>query len=180
MYGREALRVLREKQAVPQEDRKSSLFDQISPDAPMDDATLTVWNGDRFVAYDRWLATAPIVREKKQQDAKPAIPGDATCVAGECGGTKVWLVKDGERWLLFVGSRKPNGRRRDFATPYVEHAIRTAEQWYGTAGGGWRAEKGRDGRAEAADLYPKDSPVEKGTGKGGLDDLDLDGREPGR
>jgi hypothetical protein len=180
MYGREALRLLREKQANPEPQHKPSLLDQIPPDAPMDDATVTVWNGERWVAYDRWLATAPILREEKQQDAKPAIPADATCVAGECGGTRVWLVKDGERWLMFVGSRKANGRRRDFATPYVEHAIRTAEQWYGAAGGGWRAEKGRDERAEAADLYPQDSTAEKGTGNEGLDDLDLDGWEPGR
>jgi hypothetical protein len=180
MYGRDALRLLRERQANPEPQHHASLLDQIPADAPMDDATLTVWDGERFVAYDRWLATAPIAREAKPQDAKPAIPADATCMAGECGGTRVWLVKDGERWLMFVGSRKANGRRRDFATPYVEHAIRTAEEWYGAAGGGWRAEKGRDGRAEAADLYPQDSTVEKGTGNGGLDDLDLDGREPGR
>lgn len=179
-FGREALRLLRERQATPEPERQASLLDQIPPDAPMDDAMLTVWNGERWVAYDRWRATAPIVREEKQQDAKPAIPADATCVAGECGGARVWLVKDCERWLMFVGSRKANGRRRDFATPSLEHAIRTAEQWYGAAGGGWRAEKGRDGKAEAADLYPQDSTDEKGTGDRGHYDLDLDGRESGR
>ena len=48
MYGREALRILRERQAAPQEDRKPSLLDQIPPDAPMDDATICVWNGERL------------------------------------------------------------------------------------------------------------------------------------
>lgn len=177
MFGREALRLLREKQANPEPQHQASLLDQISPDAPMDDATLTVWNGERWAAYDRWLATAPIVREEN----RPAIegpPADATCVAAECGGTRIRLVKDGERWLMYAGSRKAGGRRRDFASPFLPHAIRTAEQWYGAAGGGWRAEKGRDGRAEAADLCPQDSTVEQG--KGRLDDLYLDGREPGR
>src|ERR1039458_8327916 len=42
-------------------DGTPALLEQIPPDAPMDAATLTVWNGERWVAYDRWLATAPIV-----------------------------------------------------------------------------------------------------------------------
>jgi hypothetical protein len=183
MYGREELRLLRERQqqaqAVPKQ-HQSSLLEQIPADAPMDDATITVWNGERFVAYDKWLATAPIVREERRpEEANQSVPADATCVAGECGRTRIWLVKDGERWLMYVGSRKAGGRRRDFATPYVEHAIRTAEQWYGVPGGGWQSEKGRDVR-EAADLPPQDSTNEKGTGERGHDDLDLAGFEPGR
>ena len=51
-YGREALRRLREQQeAAVREPMQPSLLEQIPPDAPMDDATLTVWNGERFVAY---------------------------------------------------------------------------------------------------------------------------------
>ena len=179
-YGREALRRLREqqKQAVLEPERQPSLLEQVPPDAPMDDATITVWNGERFVAYEKWLATAPIIVEAMPEH-KSAIPSDAGCVAGECGGTRIWLVKDGERWLMYVGSRKA-GRRRDFASPFLAHAIRAAEQWYGAPGGGWRADKGRDGRAagtnEAADLPPQDPTDEKGAGKGGHDDLDLGGR----
>lgn len=183
MNLREELRRLREKQAAPQEPaRHPSLLDSIPADASMDDATITVWNGERFVAWNTWLATAPIERdETPMQDARLAIPKDATCVAGECGGTKVWLVKEGERWVMYVGSRRAGGRRRDFCTPYVEHAIRTAELWYGAAGGGWRGEKGSDGTArQAADLPPQDSTVEGRAGKRGHDDLDLDGHEPGR
>jgi hypothetical protein len=182
VYGREDLRRLREMQAKPPEpEDQRLLLEQIPPDAPMDDATITVWNGERFVAYDAWRATAPIEREETPEQNQQRIPADATCVAGECGGTRIWLVKDGERWLMYVGSRKAGGRRRDFASPYLEHAIRTAEQWYGAAGGGWRAEKGSDGRArQAADLPPQDSTVEEGTGERGHDDLDLEGFEPGR
>ena len=165
-FGREALRLLREKQANPQPEHQPSLLDQIPADAPMDDATVKVWNGERFVAYEKWLATAPIVREAMPED-KAAIPADAECVVGECGGVKIWLVKDGQRWLMYSGARKAIGRRRDFASPFLGHAIRTAEQWYG-APGGWRAEKGRDGNAgtsETADLSPQDSNDGEEAGK---------------
>jgi hypothetical protein len=154
-YGREALRRLREKQAqavgpVEHPDGKiHARIDDVPPDAPMDDATLTAWNGERFVAYETWLATAPLVREEKRLEDKPAIPADADCVTGECGGTRVWLVKEGARWLMWVGSRT-GGRRRDFATPYLGHAIRTAELWYGAPGGGWRAENNGNGGGVAA------------------------------
>lgn len=178
-YGREALRRLREKQqqadaAVGHPRNEVGARADVPADAPMDDATLTVWNGERFVAYDRWLATAPIVHEEKRPQEKSAIPADADCVAGECGGTRIWLVKEGERWLMYAGARK-GGRRRDFATPYLGHAIRTAEQWYG-APGGWRAEKGRDakraGTQGIANLPPQDATAEEGIGKRGQDDLD--------
>jgi len=181
MYGREALRRLREQQerTVEEPERQSTLLEQVPVDAPMDDATLTAWNGERFVAYDRWLATAPIVHEEKRPEEKPAIPADACCVAGECGGTRIRLVRVGERWLMYVGTRKGR-RRRDFATPYLGHAIRTAEQWYG-APGGWRAERGRDakraGRREVGNLPSQDSTAGEGTGRRGHDDLDLDGAE---
>ena len=65
IYGRDALRRLREQQAAAKEpERQPSLLEQIPADAPMDDATLTVWNGERFVAWDKWLATAPLIREE--------------------------------------------------------------------------------------------------------------------
>lgn len=195
--GRDALRQYREQQAN-QATRAAartgpSPFDplpahrqQQDGGTPMDrvpipDATICVWNGVEWLTYDEWLASAPVIREESRQNASLAVPKDATCVAGECGGTKVWLVKDGERWLMFVGSRRPGARRRDFASPYLEHAIRTAEHWYGAAGGGWREEKGRDaGARQAADLSAQDSTVEKGAGERGHDDLDLGGQEPGR
>jgi len=165
-FGREALRRLREEQANPTPPRHSASLECVPPDAPMDDATITVWNGERFVAYEKWLATAPIVREAMPED-KAAIPADAECVVGECGGVKIWLVKDGQRWLMYAGARKAGGRRRDFASPFLAHAIRTAEQWYG-APRGWRAEKGRDGSAgtsETADLSPQDPDDGEEAGK---------------
>jgi hypothetical protein len=181
-YGREALRRLREQQerAVHEPERQHSLLEQVPPDAPTDDAVLTVWDGERFVAHDKWLATVPVAVDAKQPEDKDAIHTDANCVVGDCGGRRVWLVKDGGRWLMHVGSRKAGGRRRDFASPSLEHSTRAAEQWYGAPDGGWRAEKGRDGKAagktEAADLPPQDSTEEQKTGERGHDDLALDGK----
>ena len=148
-YSREALRRLRERQArvVQEPEGRISTLDQIPPDAPMDDATITVWNGERFVAWDRWLATAPIERAA-EPEARSAIPAGAACISAVCGGTQVSLVRDGERWLMFVGGRRAGNRRRDFASPFMEHAIRTAEAWYGTAAAGWQVEERRDGKQE--------------------------------
>ena len=145
-YGLEALRKFRETQEGRglSPDRPGSVLAEIRPDAPADAATITVWNGERFVAYDRWLARAPIVREEMV-----GPPGAASSVGADCCGTHVWLVRDGERWLMFVGSRRNAGRRRDFASPFLDHAIRTAEQWYGAAGAGWQVEdesNGKEGR----------------------------------
>ena len=140
MYGSDALRRLREQQEahIAAPECQPSLLDQIHPDAPMDDAILTVWNGERFVAYDSWLATAPIHRD--EEPAKPGYPTDASCIVGVCGNTRIRLVKDGERWLMFTGSRKAWRRRKDFASPFLDHAVRTAEQWYGVPAAGWRVE----------------------------------------
>lgn len=148
-YSREALRRLRERQArVAQEpeDRPAAL-EQIPPDAPMDDATITVWDGERFVAWDRWLATAPIECDQGQEE-RTRIPTAATSISAVCGGTQVSLVRDGERWLMFVGGRRAGNRRRDFASPFVEHAMRTAEAWYGAPAAGWQVEERRDGKQE--------------------------------
>jgi hypothetical protein len=138
-YSREALKRYREARragAVEASPRPLALSD-VPPDAPADDAVLTAWNGERFIAWEKWLATAPIVIEDRA--AGPVIPADARCVVADCGGTRVWLVRDGDRWLMFAGSRK--SRRKDFASPFLEHAIRTAEQWYGKPVGGWQVEE---------------------------------------
>jgi len=73
---------------------------------------------------------------------RPPIPPDAAGATATCGSTRVWLVRDRDRWLMFAGSRTAGGRRRDFASPFLEHAMRTAESWYGPPANGWRAEEG--------------------------------------
>lgn len=112
----------------------------IPPDAEMDGGIiLGCWNGERFVSWDRWFATAPIAADPQP----PAPAREAPAYGADCGGTKLWLAKDGDRWLLFADSRKARSRRKDFASPFLGHTIRTAEQWYGAASGGWREEKTR-------------------------------------
>ena len=64
VYGGNALRRQQEaRRAAPE--CQPSLLDHVPPDAPMDDATLAVWNGKRFVTYDSWLATSAIQRDKE-------------------------------------------------------------------------------------------------------------------
>ena len=180
VYGREALRRLREEQARPALEPVSTLsvLDQAPPDAPMDDATLTFWNGERFIAYERWLANQPLVTEEQRESSVPLIPTDATCVVGDCGRTRVWLVKKGQHWTIFANSCG-GGRRRGFNSPTMESVIRAAEQRYGSPDAGWRVEARRDAKGattnETADLSSQDSADQEGTCQG-HDDLDLDGR----
>jgi hypothetical protein len=107
----------------------------IPADAEMDEGiVLGCWNGERFVSWEKWRATSPIERDAP---AEPAclISRDAPCVTATCGSTRVWLVRDGDRWLMFAGTR--SSRRRDFASPFLNHAQRTAEAWYDLAEKGW-------------------------------------------
>jgi hypothetical protein len=107
----------------------------IPADAEMDEGiVLGCWNGERFVSWEKWRATAPIEREPQPEAA--AIPSDARCLKATCGTTRVWLVRDGDRWLMFAGTR--SSRRRDFASPFLSHAQRTAEASYGPATKGWQ------------------------------------------
>ena len=125
------------KEGLSQNDGKpatQSLAD-IPAGAEMDEGiVLGCWNGERFVSWEKWLATAPITRDPRPE--APVIPVDARCVKATCGNTPVWLVRDGDRWLMFAGTRM--ARRRDFASPFLSHAQRTAESWYGPATKGWQ------------------------------------------
>ncbi len=151
IYGREALRRFREESQRTQDcrARDRDLLSKIPPDAPIDDATLTVWNGERFVAWEKWLATAPIAIDEAPKSLR--LPASARCVLGDCGGTRIWLVRDGDRWLMFAGGRRAGNRRRDFASPFLEHAIRTAEAWYGMPANGWCVEEIRDEKRHNAE-----------------------------
>ncbi len=76
LYGRDALRKLREEQAAAEQPQEQmSLLAQIPADAPMDDATITVWNGKRFVAMDqKWFASRPVATVDGKPAAGAAIP----------------------------------------------------------------------------------------------------------
>lgn len=74
VYGCEALRRLREQQAHAADQRhQTSLLELVPADAPMEDTTLTIWTGERFVAYDKWLATALLVVQEQSQEEQPAV-----------------------------------------------------------------------------------------------------------
>jgi hypothetical protein len=76
IYGREALRRFREQreQVEARQGREADLLSQIPADAPTDDATLTVWNGERWIAWEKWLATAPILVEEQPPKEEKAAP----------------------------------------------------------------------------------------------------------
>ena len=138
-YSLAAWRKYREEQEQPkQESPAGPTLVGIPADAEMDEGiVIGFWNGERFVAWEKWLATAPITRE----ESTPVLPENARLVSAICGNTRVWLARDGDGWLMYAGSR--HSRRKDFASPYLAHAVRTAEGWYGPPAGGWQVERER-------------------------------------
>jgi hypothetical protein len=138
-YSLAAWRKYRDEQEQPKREAPAGLtLADIPADAEIDNGiVIGFWNGERFVSWEKWLATAPIARE----ESSPALPEDARLVSAVCGKTRVWLARDGDRWLMYAGTR--HSRRKDFASPYLAHAVRTAEAWYGLADGGWRMERER-------------------------------------
>ena len=122
----------------------------IPADAEMDEGiVLGCWNGDRFVSWEKWLAATPVMVDPAPPSS--ALP-EAVAYRATCGSTPVWLRKDGDRWLMFAGTQK--SRRKDFASPFLEHAIRTAEAWYGPAASGWCPVEQVDARKEEAHAGP--------------------------
>ena len=140
-YSREGMRQAREdRQAHKDGPPRPVTLADVPADAEYEDetATLHVWVDNKFVPYAKWLGSAPISVESVPSTSVP-IPKDATCLVGDCA-LRIWLVRDGDRWLMFAGSRGPAGRRRDFASPFLGHTIRTAEFWYGSPAKGWHVE----------------------------------------
>jgi hypothetical protein len=158
-YSRDIIRRVRQQEENPTAGQPvpATQLAAIPPEARMDDATITVWNGEGWVDYEQWRRSRQVVRQDRPAECGSAIPAEAACVAGACGDRRIWLVKLGERCLMFVDSRKAGGRRKDFATLFLAHAIRTAETWYGAPRDGWRAEnRDEKGIHEAASVPPQD------------------------
>ena len=72
------------------------------------------------------------------------LGGSAQRYSATCGKTQVYIVRDSERWIMYAGFTKTANRCKDFASPYLEHAMRTAEAWFGKATGSWRGEDGNE------------------------------------
>lgn len=132
-YSLEALRQHREAQKRSAEPPAARVI--IPDDVEMDPGlVLGCWNGERFVSWETWMATEGLGRKEPERD--PYV--NARLAYAVCGETRVWLEDDGERWFLYEGSRRR--RRKDFASPCLEHAQRCAEARYGPARNGWRVE----------------------------------------
>lgn len=81
VYGRQALRELRQQQTSGRlPERAANVLEQIPADVPMDDATITGWTGERFMAYDQWLAKRPVAIEDE--------PQQKTVETADCGAPK--------------------------------------------------------------------------------------------
>jgi hypothetical protein len=73
-YSLEGLRQSCEERERQRQSRaQGSLLAQIPPDAPYDDpdAVLHVWTGEKWISYEKWLATAPIQREPIPEASAP-------------------------------------------------------------------------------------------------------------
>ncbi len=94
----------------------------------------------RTIPWREWFATTGIEVDPAAAKITAREDDSADVYTAVCRDAAVWLVRQGSRWVMFAGSRWPQSRRRDFASPSLEHAKRTAEAWYGPAPDGWRAE----------------------------------------
>ena len=133
-YSLEAWRRLKEQKQNPCQ--QESECSEVPGDAAAEKAPpASIFDGKRHTP-EEW-----IWHHVTQVPTKP-IPDDQCPVHwADCGGTRVWIVRDGERWLMYAGSRRPGSRRTDFASPFLTHAMQTAECWYGPSRDGWHAEK---------------------------------------
>jgi hypothetical protein len=137
VYSLEAWRRLREpKNHDGRSPEPAESPADISGDAPMDGGiVLGCWNGERFVSFKRWLATAPLDAEAETVTRSGHTGGSSWSAI--CGGHHILLTCEGDRWLMHVAAGSQTLRRKDFASPSLEHAQRTAEAWYGPVVSGW-------------------------------------------
>lgn len=94
----------------------------------------------RTIPWRQWFATDGIEVDPAAAKVMAQQDDSAGVYTALCRDAAVWLVRQGSRWVMFAGSRQPEFRRKDFASPSLDHAKRTAEAWYGAPKDGWRAE----------------------------------------
>jgi hypothetical protein len=142
-YSLEAWRAFQDQREPLPNAPSPAIVPDIPTDASMDEGVvLGCWNGERFVSWETWRTSTPVEREAHVPSER--VGASARCVTALCGCTQVWLVRDGGRWFMFEGSHRPESRRRDFASPFLVHAQRTAEAWYGFSAAGFHEELERD------------------------------------
>jgi hypothetical protein len=103
---------------------------------------MAAWGRTPFdLRYVRWFRT-----EQEALDAyrpKPPVPPEpepVACIADFSAGIQVELRTDGgHRWLMWELRDGGRIRRKDFASPFLDHAKRTAAHWLGEPTSDWRA-----------------------------------------
>src|SRR4051794_36017626 len=74
----------------------------------------------------------------------PPEPDLSACIARFSSGVEIELHREsGTRWLMWEVRFGRRSRRKDFASPSMEHAKLTAQSWYGQLVDGWRELKPR-------------------------------------
>ncbi len=108
--------------------------------APRQQPQASAGSEPRTIPWREWFATEGIEVDPAAAEVTARQDDSAGVYTAVCRDAAVWLVRQGSRWVMFARSRRPECRRRDFASPSLDHAKRTAEAWYGPAPDGWRPE----------------------------------------
>jgi hypothetical protein len=91
----------------------------------------------------RWFRTEEEAIDEYRPRAPAALaPEPSACIAEFSGGVHVELRRESSsRWLMWEVKDGRRKRRPDFASPYLDHAKRTAAHWYGEPVSAWEALK---------------------------------------
>lgn len=116
----------------------STEFDRLIVHGPSDAMDTVTYQ--QLTYYKEDLIAAINMRPRGPVSAMPAeARSPPHAVRARCGSTVVELLRDGpNRWFMFAGTSALLNRVRNFASPFLDHAQRTAESWYGSTIDGWR------------------------------------------
>ena len=101
---------------------------------------LPAWREKPFdLTLTRWYPRRPRRwRQVTAVEAPPPKPEDRRTCAVFAGGVQVTLrLEANSRWLMWVEHYGTRRRRKDFASPSLDHARRSAEHFYGVPVSGW-------------------------------------------
>ena len=129
-YSLEAWRRLKERQQNSRDPESGEPDSVASPGQPQPSG---IFDGPRYTP-EEWIWNH-IVQVPLEPDERCPVHW------ADCGNTRVWIVNDGSRWLMYSGAHRSENRRKDFASPFLNHAMQTAEYWYDPPRDGWHAEK---------------------------------------
>lgn len=117
-------------------------FGQTAANSPYCAIDLSAWRGRPFdLARVRWYGSPEkalkVGIEKPDHSEHHEAEDNRTCATFP-GGIHVAIRRQGNsRWLMWVERHGIERRRKDFASPYLDHARRSAEHFYGIPAGVW-------------------------------------------